>query len=153
MVGKRVVRAGCIPLAIDKGVVPHVFVSQTTRLQDGANSALKLDFLPAALEKPVIIGKVWIAADKVGARALAIQSDDVCQRGFKKQRFVRITEIVQLQQVFHVLLGHIFRPCALCGNHFRLGHGFKIPVGHFSFSFAMVGARTILRPLRASRKA
>ena len=59
VVGKRIVGARRVAFAIDKRVVPHVLVAETTRFQDRADGALKLHRRPSTIEEPMIVGDSW----------------------------------------------------------------------------------------------
>ncbi len=133
MIGKRVIGSRCIPCAIYKHVVTHVFVSQTARLEDRTDGALKLDVLPAALEKTTVLQIVGVTSDKVRFRPLPIEADHVCQSGFEQDWFVRITKIIEFKYPVHVLISHTFCPSALRGHDLGFGHRLKFSVSHLLF--------------------
>ena len=97
VIGEGVIGPGGVAFAINERVVAHIFVAQTARLQNGTHGALELGALPASIQKAMIVRIVRITADEIRPRSRSIQSNYVGQGGLEQQRFVRRSEIVQVQ--------------------------------------------------------
>ncbi len=69
VVGKRIVGACGVAVAVDERVVPHVLVAQPACLQDRTRGALKFDTFRTSIEKALVVGVVWITADELRACA------------------------------------------------------------------------------------
>lgn len=126
VVGKGIVSPGRIAVAIDKGVVPHVFVAKPACFQDGSNGALKFNFFPSSIEEAHVLGIVWITADKIGPRAGTVEPNDIRQGRFEQQWFVWIAKVIKVKKTIDIPFGHAFCPSTLCCNDFGLRHRLEI---------------------------
>ena len=120
MINKRIVGACHVAIPIDKSVIPHVAIAETTWIRERTDGALKLDFFPTAIEKSLIVRIVRVAANKIRACASTIAPNDLRQSRFEEKRSIRRSKIVQIQQRVDVLLGNVFGPSMLRHDDFCL---------------------------------
>ncbi len=126
MIRECIVSTGRITVAVNKDVVSHILVTKPARFEDRTGSTLEVHALPAPIEKPMIVGIVRVAADKVRACAGAIEPDDIRQGGFEKEGLVWRAEVIEVQKPIDIALGHVFRPSPLGRDNLGFGHGLKI---------------------------
>lgn len=77
MIDKRIVGACNNSTPVHKRILPHIAETESARIWEWSDRALKIDLFPTVIEEAMIVWINWISAYKIRACAHTIVPDDI----------------------------------------------------------------------------